>query len=88
MNEDKPTIDKVIESILKSDVPNKEKAIAVAAMRVFGAYTFEKAGGPFICGIGGESVMGCPDRLDVCPAVGADGFAVYKRIKDYDAPGW
>jgi hypothetical protein len=54
--------------------------------------TLEKIYGidkPFICGGGGETG---PDRLPeyimVCPALGADGFATYKKYKDYDAPGY
>lgn len=45
--------------------------------------------GPFICGIGGETdENGLPERLHICPALGLDGFAVYKKERDYDAPGW
>jgi hypothetical protein len=49
----------------------------------------EKSGHLFICGESGEKdSMGLPDRLFVCPAYGLDGFAVYKKDRDYDAPGW
>ena len=49
----------------------------------------EKSGHFFICGESGEQdSMGLPDRLFVCPAYGLDGFAVYKKDRDYDAPGW
>ena len=49
----------------------------------------EKSGHFFICGESGEQdSMGLPDNLFVCPAYGLDGFAVYKKDRDYDAPGW
>ena len=49
----------------------------------------EKSGHYFICGEAGEKdSMGLPNRLFVCPAYGLDGFAVYKKDRDYDAPGW
>ena len=42
----------------------------------------EKSGHFFICGESGEQdSMGLPNRL-------FDGFAVYKKDRDYDAPGW
>ena len=43
----------------------------------------------FICGEGGDKdAMGLPEFISVCPAHGADGFAYYKKHKDYSAPGW
>ena len=42
---------------------------------------------PFICGVAGEVQE---DKLNeyilVCPAYGADGFAMYKKYKNYSAP--
>lgn len=47
------------------------------------------AGGPFICGHAGpQDSMGLPDKLFVCPTFGLDGFAVYTKSRDYDAPGY
>jgi hypothetical protein len=43
----------------------------------------------FICG--GSKDLGpdnLPDMIMVCPTVGADGFAVYKKYKDYSAPSY
>jgi hypothetical protein len=44
---------------------------------------------PFICGWAGEEGS---DKMKefvlVCPAYGADGFALYKKHKDYSAPGY
>lgn len=42
---------------------------------------------PFICGVAGEVQE---DKMNeyilVCPAYGADGFAMYKKYKNYSAP--
>jgi hypothetical protein len=44
---------------------------------------------PFICGWGGqEGLDGMKEFVLVCPAYGADGFALYKKHKDYSAPGY
>jgi len=42
---------------------------------------------PFICGVAGDK--GADDLNEyilVCPMYGADGFAMYKKHKDYSAP--
>jgi len=42
---------------------------------------------PFICGTAGEvDADGMKQYVLVCPAYGADGFALYKKHKDYSAP--
>ena len=44
---------------------------------------------PFICGtVGEKQVDGLYEYILVCPMYGLDGFAVYKKHKDYSAPGW
>ena len=44
---------------------------------------------PFICGAGSEKGEdGLPDMIFVCPMMGADGMAVYKKFKDYSAPSY
>jgi len=44
---------------------------------------------PFICGMGGEKdKMGLPQYIHICPTYGLDGFAIYKKETEYDAPGW
>ena len=44
---------------------------------------------PFICGAGGEQdEVGLYDSFHICPAYGADGFAIYKKASEYSAPGW
>ena len=49
----------------------------------------EKTGVFFICGEAGEKdSMGLPEKIMVCPAYGLDGFASYKKDRDYSAPGW
>jgi hypothetical protein len=43
----------------------------------------------FICGEAGKKdSMGLPEKILVCPAYGLDGFATYKKDKDYSGPGW
>ena len=49
----------------------------------------EKTGVFFICGEAGEKdSMGLPEKIMVCPAYGLDGFASYKKDRDYSAPSW
>ena len=49
----------------------------------------EKSGSYFICGSAGEKDdWGIPSHLLICPQYGADGFYVYKKEKEYSAPGW
>jgi hypothetical protein len=44
---------------------------------------------PFICGTAGnKGDDGMFEYVLVCPAYGADGFALYKKHKDYSAPGY
>jgi len=44
---------------------------------------------PFICGTAGDvGEDGMAEYILVCPAYGADGFAMYKKHKDYSAPGY
>lgn len=46
-------------------------------------------GRPFICGnTGTVDDDGMHTFILVCPAYGADGFALYKKFKDYTAPGY
>ena len=47
----------------------------------------DKSGSFFICDESGErDEMGLPEMIMVCPAYGLDGFAIYKKTKDYSAP--
>ena len=49
----------------------------------------ERTGVFFICGEGGEKDdMGLPEYIHVCPTYGLDGMAMYKKERDYSAPGW
>jgi hypothetical protein len=44
---------------------------------------------PFVCGWAGkEGEDGMKEFVLVCPAYGADGYALYKKHKDYSAPGY
>lgn len=43
----------------------------------------------FICGEAGEKdELDLPEYILVCPAFGLDGFAMYKKHKEYSAPGY
>jgi hypothetical protein len=42
---------------------------------------------PFICGqVGEQGPDGMPEFVLVCPAYGSDGFAMYKKHKEYSTP--
>jgi hypothetical protein len=42
---------------------------------------------PFICGwAGADGADSMKEFVLVCPAYGADGFALYKKHKDYSGP--
>jgi len=42
---------------------------------------------PFICGVAGDvQEDNMNEYILVCPAYGADGFAMYKKYKHYSAP--
>ena len=57
--------------------------------KIIKALVPEKSGHFFICGEAGtKDQMGLPENIFVCPTYGLDGFAVYKKDKDYTAPGW
>ena len=44
---------------------------------------------PFICGGSKEKGEdGLPNMIFVAPAMGADGFAIYQKVKDYSAPSY
>ena len=44
---------------------------------------------PFICGhVGDVGADGFREYILVCPMYGSDGFAMYKKHKDYSAPGY
>jgi hypothetical protein len=49
----------------------------------------EKTGVFFICGESGEKdSLGLPEFIQVCPTIGLDGMAFYKKHTEYSAPGW
>lgn len=49
----------------------------------------DKTGAMFICGVAGEFCKdGMREYVMICPTLGADGFAMYKKHTDYSAPGW
>lgn len=49
----------------------------------------DRTGVYFICGDGGtKDDLGLPEIILVCPAYGADGFAIYKKASEYSAPSY
>lgn len=43
----------------------------------------------FVCGEAGKKDRdGLPEFVFVCPEIGADGFAIYQKVKDYSSPGY
>lgn len=49
----------------------------------------DRTGVYFICGEGGtKDDLGLPEIILVCPAYGADGFAIYKKASEYSAPSY
>jgi hypothetical protein len=44
---------------------------------------------PFICGVAGKlQEDNMHEYILVCPMYGSDGFALYKKHKDYSSPGY
>lgn len=49
----------------------------------------EKTGVFFVCGASEPMDKdGLPEKILVCPAYGLDGFAIYTKTRDYEAPGY
>lgn len=44
---------------------------------------------PFICGeVGANGADNMSEYILVCPSYGADGFALYKKHRDYSSTGY
>lgn len=49
----------------------------------------ENSGALFITGVSGaKDKMGLPEYVSVCPKYGLDGSAFYKKVSDYNSPGY
>jgi hypothetical protein len=71
------------------EITEKEYELFTKLKKIWFHDQAEKTGMYFICGEGGEhDGMGLPEMIMVCPAYGADGFAVYKKHGEYTAPGY
>ena len=71
------------------EITEKEYELFQKLKKVWIHSSPEKSGAYFICGEGGDKdAMGLPEFISVCPAHGLDGFAYYKKHKEYSAPGW
>lgn len=73
-----------------SDFTDKEIIIIGMALKFVQNCMYEKIPNvPFICGEGGGvGKDGMPEYYFVAPTYGVDGFAMYKKHKDYDGPGY
>ena len=83
--------DIVAEKIEKQEeLSEKERQLARVALKFLQTCRYEHVPEtPFICGEAGKNGEdGMPEFYFICPTYGLDGFAVYKKDKDYDAPGW
>ena len=82
-----PTLEKEI-----GELKNAKDYWCLAYKDVFNKLEFQtlsKNERPFICGLSGDKGSdNMNEYILVCPADGADGFAVYKKHKDYSAPGY
>jgi hypothetical protein len=72
------------------ELDDKERRVVNIALRAARNLLYDKQPYiPFICGEGGEKGDDeMPEFFFICPNYGLDGFAVYKKDKDYDGPGW
>ena len=71
------------------EITDEEYELFIKLMHIWKHSTPEKTGAFFVCGEGGErDEMGLPEMIMVCPSFGLDGFAIYKKTKDYSAPEW
>ena len=71
------------------EITDEEYELFMKLLHVWKHTAAEKTGAFFICGEAGErDEMGLPEMIMVCPAYGLDGFAIYKKTKDYSAPEW
>lgn len=79
-------------SVVKEYIESLEKQLAMLekVKKILIHSSAEKLQGVyFICGEAGEKdPMGLPEYISVCPAYGSDGFAMYKKYKDYSSPGY
>ena len=47
----------------------------------------QRTGTYFICGdVGPKGEMDLPHAIMICPQYGSDGFAIYTKTTEYDAP--
>lgn len=71
------------------EITDKEYEQFQALLKIWNHLQAERTGVYFICGeSGNKDDLGLPEYISVCPTVGLDGFAVYKKHTEYSAPGW
>jgi hypothetical protein len=64
----------------------KERKVIATSLRVLKQAIGH---GPFICGtVGEKDGAGLHDGYLICPALGLEGYALYKKEGGYTAPEW
>jgi hypothetical protein len=91
----KVDIDELIATIERQDsvlgqetfsLNEKERKVIAMSLRVLKQAIGQ---GPFICGtVGEKDGAGLHDGYLICPALGLEGDALYKKERGYTAPGW
>ena len=68
----------------------KELSVVSIALKSLQSILYEQLSYvPFICGEAGDKGPdGMPEYFFICPNYGLDGWASYKKHKDYSGPGW
>lgn len=72
------------------ELDEKDRKLLAAAVKFMQSCFYEQVPDtPFICGTAGNNGPdNMPEYYFIAPTYGVDGFAVYKKDKDYDAPGY
>ena len=71
------------------EISENEFQLYQKLLKIWKHSSAEKTGAFFICGESGDKDdIGLPEYISVCPAYGLDGIALYKKHKEYSAPGW
>ena len=69
--------------IINANLDNLESKLEQLILKYKGIHN------PFICGGSKDTGDdGLPNMIFVAPAMGADGFAIYQKVKDYSAPSY
>lgn len=68
------------------DLTEQERKVIAISLRILRQAIGQ---GPFICGtVGEKDDVGLHDGYLICPALGLEGYALYKKERGYTAPEW